>query len=268
VIIGGLACAVFGLIVGLPALRIRGMYLALATLAAFYLADFVGQQYQNNTVGAAGFFLKPVFSGTIAQQSASWAWLLLAVLAGTIILFSWLRSGRSGRAWRMIRDHEIAASIMGIPVSRYKLSLFVITSAIIGIQGGLTAHFTESVTYDSFTLSLSISVIAMILIGGLDSQAGPLIGAIVITTLPIFVPDIIGNFVGSANASQDASNYSEVIYGALIMIFMIKAPKGLVGLIQTTGRKVLSRWDGSRTSPLTDPLVTKDIPVPSGTPDP
>jgi branched-chain amino acid transport system permease protein len=268
VIIGGLACAVFGLIVGLPALRIRGMYLALATLAAFYLADFVGQQYQNNTVGAAGFFLKPVFSGTIAQQSASWAWLLLAVLAGTIILFSWLRSGRSGRAWRMIRDHEVAASIMGIPVSRYKLSLFVITSAIIGIQGGLTAHFTESVTYDSFTLSLSISVIAMILIGGLDSQAGPLIGAIVITTLPIFVPDIIGNFVGSANASQDASNYSEVIYGALIMIFMIKAPKGLVGLIQTTGRKVLSRWDGSRTSPLTDPLVTKDIPVPSGTPDP
>jgi branched-chain amino acid transport system permease protein len=124
------------------------------------------------------------------------------------------------------------------------------------------------VTYDSFTLSLSIAVIAMILIGGLDSQAGPLIGAVVITTLPIFVPDIIGNFVGSSNASQDASNYSEVIYGALIMIFMIKAPKGLVGLIQATGRKVLSRWDGSRTSPLTNPLATNDIPVPSGTPDP
>src|SRR5712675_958413 len=88
--------------VGLPALRIRGMYLALATLAAFYLADFVGQQYQNDTVGAAGFFLKPVFTGTISQQSASWAWLLLGVLAATIILFSWLRSGRSGRAWRMI----------------------------------------------------------------------------------------------------------------------------------------------------------------------
>jgi branched-chain amino acid transport system permease protein len=168
----------------------------------------------------------------------------------------------------MIRDHENAASIMGIPVSRYKLSLFVITSAIIGIQGGLTAHFAESVTYDSFTLSLSISVIAMILIGGLDSQAGPLIGAVVITTMPIFVPDIINTFASSSNASQDASSYAEVVYGALIVIFMIKAPKGLVGLIQAIGRKVLSRWDGSRTSPLTDPLTTKDIPVPSGTPEP
>src|SRR6266568_3273112 len=265
--IGALACAVFGFMVGLPALRIRGMYLALATLAAFYLADFVGQQYQNDSVGAAGFFLKPVFTGTISQQSASWAWLLLGVLAATIILFSWLRSGRSGRAWRMIRDHEIAASIMGIPVSRYKLSLFVITSAIIGIQGGLTAHFTESVTYDSFTLSLSISVIAMILIGGLDSQAGPLIGAVVITTMPIFVPDIINTFASSSNASQDASSYAEVVYGALIVIFMIKVPKGLVGLIQAIGRKALSRRGKSRTSPLTDGLTTKDIPVPSGTPE-
>ena len=141
VIIGGFACAVGGFIVGLPALRIRGMYLALATLAAFYLADFVGQKYQDDTVGAAGFFLKPIFTGTISQQSASWAWLLLGVVAATIILFSWLRSGRSGRAWRMIRDHEVAASMMGIPVSRYKLMLFTITSAIIGIQGGLTAHF-------------------------------------------------------------------------------------------------------------------------------
>jgi len=227
VIIGGLACAVAGLIVGLPALRIRGMYLALATLAAFYLADFVGQQYQTDTVGAAGFFLNPVFAGTISQQQASWAWLLLGVLAATIILVSWLRSGRSGRAWRMIRDHEVAASIMGIPVARYKLLAFMISSAIIGVQGGLLAHFTGSVSYDSFTLGLSISVIAMILIGGLDSLAGPLIGAVVVTMLPIFVPDVINAFVSSPAATQDASSYAEIIYGVLIMVFMIAAPKGL-----------------------------------------
>jgi branched-chain amino acid transport system permease protein len=249
VIIGGLVCAVAGLIVGLPALRIRGMYLALATLAAFYLAQFVALRYQNKAVGAAGFFLRPIFTGTISQQSASWAWLLLGVLAGTIIFVSWLRSGRSGRAWRMIRDHEVAASIMGIPVSRYKLLLFVISSAIIGIQGGLTAHFTGSVTYESFTLSLSISVIAMILIGGLDSQAGPLIGATVVTTLPIFVPDLMNNFVSSSNATQHASGYAEIVYGALIMIFMIGAPKGLVGLVGVLGRKApqLRGWPRART---------------------
>jgi branched-chain amino acid transport system permease protein len=238
-----------GFIVGLPALRIRGMYLALATLGAFYLAQFVGEKYQEDTVGAGGFFLTPIFHGTISQQSASWAWLLLAVLAATIIFFSWLRSGRSGRAWRMIRDHEVAASIIGIPVSRYKLTLFTITSAVIGVQGGLTAHFISVVTYDSYTLQLSISVIAMILIGGLDSQAGPLIGAALVTTLPIFVPDIINSFATSSNASQDASNYSEVVYGALIIIFMIRAPKGISGFIQTIGGRALSLPKWSRTSP-------------------
>ena len=248
VIIAGIVCAVGGLIVGLPALRIRGMYLALATLAAFYLADFIGQKYQSDTVGAAGFLLKPLFTGTIGQQSASWAWLLFGVVAVTMILISWLRSGRSGRAWRMIRDHEVAASAMGIPVARYKLLLFTITSAIIGIQGGLTAHFTGSVSYDSFTLTLSISVVAMILIGGLDSVAGPLIGAAVVTLMPVYLPDVIGLFVSSSNASQDASNYSEILYGLLIMVFMIKAPTGLAGLFRAGGRKVLARWNASRAS--------------------
>jgi branched-chain amino acid transport system permease protein len=253
VIFGGVVCAVAGLIVGLPALRIRGMYLALATLAAFYLAYFVGEKYQEDAVGAGGFFLKPIFTGTLGQQSASWAWLLFGVVVATMILVGWLRSGRSGRAWRMIRDHEIAASAMGIPVARYKLSLFAISSAIIGIQGGLTAHFTGVVSYDTFTLSLSISVIAMILIGGLDSQAGPLIGAVVVTTMPIFVPDVINAFASSSNASQEASNYSEVVYGLLIMIFMIRAPKGLVGLFQGLARKARSLRSTPGTSAAADP---------------
>jgi branched-chain amino acid transport system permease protein len=228
VIIGALVCAVAGL---------RGMYLALATLAAFYIAQFVGQTYQTDTVGAAGFIMTPVFSGTISQQSAKWAWLLVAVVGATIILASWLRAGRSGRAWRMIRDHEIAASMMGVPVARYKLLLFVISSALIGLEGGLTARFIGAITYDSYTISLSISFVAMILIGGLDTMAGPLIGALVVTTLPIFVPDII-NLVGSSSSSSlNAGNYAEIVYGALIIIFMIKAPKGLTGAITGLGKK-------------------------------
>jgi len=246
VLLGGLVCAAAGLVVGLPALRIRGMYLALATLAAFYLAQFAGQKYQTDTVGAAGFLMKPVFSGTISQQSARWAWLLVAVLAATLILVSWLRTGRSGRAWRMIRDHEIAASLMGIPVARNKLILFVVTSAIIGIQGGLTARFTQSVAYDGFTLALSISVVAMILIGGLDSQAGPLIGAVVVTTLPIYVPDIVNAVVTSSNSSKNAGAYAQIVYGALIMVFIIAAPRGLNGLISRPGHMAaaLVRWGG------------------------
>jgi branched-chain amino acid transport system permease protein len=231
VVVGALACAVGGFIVGLPALRIRGMYLALATLAAFYIATFLGTKYQTNAVGAGGFFLKPVFSGTLSQQHARWAWVLTAVLAATIILATWLRSGRSGRAWRMIRDHEVAASMMGIPVARYKLILFIISSMLIGIEGGLFAHFTSSVSADAYTLNASISVIAMILIGGLDSQAGPLIGALIVTMLPIVVPNILDVLVSANTATNDAAGYAEVIYGALIMIFIIAAPQGIVGLL-------------------------------------
>jgi branched-chain amino acid transport system permease protein len=251
VVVGAFACAIGGLIVGLPALRIRGMYLALATLAAFYIATFIGTEYQTNTVGAGGFFLKPVFSGTLSQQHARWAWLLTAVLAATIVLAAWLRSGRSGRAWRMIRDHEVAASMMGIPVARYKLLLFIISSVLIGIQGGLFAHFTSSVSADGYTLNASIAVIAMILIGGLDSRAGPLIGALIVTMLPIVVPDILDTLVSANTASNDAAGYAQVVYGSLIMIFIIAAPQGTVGLLGALRRRSMALI--KRSSPVKSP---------------
>jgi branched-chain amino acid transport system permease protein len=248
ILIGAFACAIGGLIVGLPALRIRGMYLALATLAAFYIAIFIGNKYQTESVGAAGFTLEPMFKGTLSQQHASWAWLLTAVLGATIMLAAWLRTGRSGRAWRMIRDREVAASMMGIPVARYKLILFIISSALIGIEGGLFAHFTGSVSADSYTLTGSISVIAMILIGGLDSQAGALIGALIVTMLPIMVPDVLTALVGANTASNDAAGYAQMIYGAVIMIFIIAAPQGIVGLLSAGRRRSISliKWSGAR----------------------
>jgi branched-chain amino acid transport system permease protein len=245
VILGGVMAGLVGFIVGIPALRIRGMYLALATLAAFYIVGFVVLQYQTKEAGAAGFFLTPVFSGDILQQQISWAWLLAGVLAATIVLLSWLRSGRSGRAWRMIREHELASSVMGIPVARYKLLLFVISSAIVGVQGGLTARFTGSVTHESFTLALSISAVAMILIGGLDTAAGPLVGAAVIITLPLIVPELVNVVATSPSVSANAGGYAQIVYGVLIVVFIVGAPKGLSGLVGRLGGVLVSRGIGS-----------------------
>jgi branched-chain amino acid transport system permease protein len=245
VILGGVMAGLVGLVVGVPALRIRGMYLALATLAAFYIVGFFVQEYQTKKAGAAGFFLKPVFSGDILQQQTTWAWLLAGVLAVTIVLLSWLRSGRSGRAWRMIREHELASSIMGIPVARYKLILFVISSAIVGIQGGLTARFTGSVTHESFTLALSISAVAMILIGGLDTAAGPLVGAAVIVTLPLLVPQLVELVATSPSVSANAGGYAQIVYGVLIVVFIVGAPKGLSGLVGRLGSGLMSLVTGA-----------------------
>lgn len=245
IVVGGVLAGAVGLVVGIPALRIRGMYLALATLAAFYVVGFVVQQYQASKVGAAGFFLNPVFSGTIADQQVVWAWVCGAVLGAVILLRGWLSTGRSGRAWRMIREHELAASMMGIPVARYKLTLFVISSALIGIQGSLTAHLTGSVMSDNYTLALSISAVAMILIGGLDTAAGPLVGAAVITLLPLLVPQVLGMFVSSASIGSNAGNYSQIVYGVLIVVFIVGAPKGLVGMaekfVREAARKLIKK---------------------------
>ncbi len=142
---------------------------------------------------------------------------------------AWLRTGRSGRAWRMIRDHEVAAPMMGIPVARYKLLVFVISSALIGMQGALTAHFVGSLSYEAFTLNLAISYIAMILIGGADSQAGPLIGAVLVSTMPTFVPDLVSRFAGGSVSAVHTAAYSQITYGALIIVFIVFAPRGVNG---------------------------------------
>lgn len=233
-------CGVVGAVVGLPALRIRGIYLALATLAAFFVVLFVANEYQSNTVGAGAFLLEPVFGGTAAERNQNWAWLLLAVVAVCLVLTTWMRTGRSGRAWRMIRDHEVAAPMMGIPVARYKLMAFIISSAMIGMQGALAAHFIGSLTADTFTLNLAVSYIAMILIGGADSQAGPLIGAFLVTTMPTFVPDLVEAASGS-NASADSAAYSQIAYGALLILFIVYSPRGINGWFVDLSRFVRRR---------------------------
>jgi branched-chain amino acid transport system permease protein len=144
----------------------------------------------------------------------------------------------------MIREHELAASMMGIPVARYKLTLFVISSAMIGIQGSMTAHLTGSVMSDNYTLALSISAVAMILIGGLDTAAGPLVGAAVITLLPLLVPRVLGMFVNSASISSNAGNYSQIVYGVLIVVFIVGAPKGLVGMAEKGVRDSVQKLRG------------------------
>jgi branched-chain amino acid transport system permease protein len=102
---------------------------------------------------------------------------LFAMLALTIFGARRVMTRRAGRAWRMIRDHEDAAPLLGIPVTRYKLSVWVLSSALIGLQGGITFYFSGGLTYETFTLALAVRYVAMVLIGGLDSLAGAVVGA-------------------------------------------------------------------------------------------
>jgi branched-chain amino acid transport system permease protein len=232
VLCAGLAAGVAGGIVGLPALRLRGLQLALATLAAFYIVQYLANQYQSkaSNAGSGGFNITPLYQskGLVGAQKY-WAVTLLVVTSVLVVIASRAVRHRSGRAWRMIRDHEAAAPALGIAVTRSKMIVFALSSIVIGIEGGLTAYLTGSVIVDNFTLLLAVSYIAMVVIGGLDSIAGAVIGAAIITALPTVVPKLVSHVIGAQSAAQKGASISQILYGLLLVVFVTSSPRGIIG---------------------------------------
>jgi len=245
VVAAAIAAGLAGAIVGLPALRLRGLQLALATLAAFFIVSYLGNEYQSKAknAGSGGFSINPLFQskGLVGGQKY-WAWLLLVLTSLIILGATRLVKLRSGRAWRMIRDHETAAPALGIPVTQSKMVVFAMSSAVIGIEGAHFAHLTGSVSADDFTLILAVSYIAMVVIGGLDSIAGAVIGAGVVTALPTIVPKFVGIFISSQSAATKGAPVAEIVYGLLVVVFVTSSPRGIVGWVR--GRRVQQaiRW--------------------------
>ncbi len=252
---GAVISAIFGLAFGVPALRLRGLSLALATLAAHFIVVYLGNEYEGRVPGArdAGFIFPSLFlsHGLVAQQQY-WAWLLFGVVSATILVSSALTRAKTGRAWRLLREHEGVAAAMGVSVVRYKLQAFVVSSFLIGLEGGLTALLSGSVTTDAFTLLLAITYIAMILIGGLDSIAGAVIGAFIIASLPILAPRWVGHIIGPSQGALKGPQIAQIVYGVLIIFFITRSPNGIVGWtralparavrIRNTHPAVLRRW--------------------------
>jgi branched-chain amino acid transport system permease protein len=230
-LVGGL----IGFVVGLPALRVQGIYLAIATLALHYVVIFVLNQYQAETVGGMGFVLPTasIFGFDLATPTR-WYYVLLLIL----VLCMWgvnnIKHSAIGRAWMLLRDSPIAAASQGINVARYKLLAFVFSSAIIGFSGGLFAYFQQSVYIEAFTLELAIQVIAMIVIGGWGSTGGAVAGAFFVFLLPtvlsillslmprtLYITDLLSRHVGDVQL---------IVYGGLIIGFLVLEPSGLAGL--------------------------------------
>lgn len=244
IVVAGVFSALAGLILGLPAVRLRGLHLALATLAGFFIVTYLVGQYQTHAknAGAGGFTIPTLFQsrGLVGAQK-DWAWLLILLVSLLLLGARRLGMNRAGRAWRMIRDHEEAAQALGMPVVRYKLVAFVVSSSVIGIQGALLSHLTGSISYDQFTLDIAIAYVAMVLIGGLDSVAGAVTGAILVTALPILVPKLVAGIIGARVAATKGSQISEIIYGVLVVVFVSSSPRGLAGLTDRLFRSGFSQ---------------------------
>ena len=224
----GALAGLIGFVVGLPSLRLTGIYLALATMAFGFVTDEIILQWQSLTGGADGFnVVAPTIFGLTFDSYKKYFFITFSSLA--ILLFgakNMLRGG-FGRTLMAIRDSETAAETMGINLGWYKAMSFTISSIYAGLAGSLYAHFILFISVDNFTLLHSISYIVMIVVGGIGSLTGSVFGAVFITVLPeiiTFMKDYLPAAVRTAASLQAA------VYGIILMLFIVYQSSGFYGL--------------------------------------
>ena len=230
---GGLMAAAVGAVVGIPSLRIKGLYLAIATLAGQLIIEWTINHVTWISGGVQASIQMPrpsLFGHEIATQTEMYFFLLFFVVLAVIGTMNLVRS-RIGRAFIAIRDQDIAAEIIGIDIFRYKLLSFGISSFYAGVTGVLYTYYLGIANYEQFQLIVSIDYLAMIIIGGLGSVLGSIFGAIFVTLLPIVLRLLLEN-VGSLVFSESElanviSGTRLAVFGGLIIFFLIVEPEGL-----------------------------------------
>jgi branched-chain amino acid transport system permease protein len=225
-----IAGAALGFIVGLPSLRFRGVYLAISTLAMHYAIIFLATSYQANVgpSASAGITIPdPSIGPLVLRGDHAWYYFLLLFLAlSTAFCINLVRT-RPGRAWMAIRDRDIAAEALGVDLTRYKLLAFMASSTLASISGSLLAYYSNVVTVERFTLDLAVVYLAMIVVGGMGSILGTIVGAFFITLLPYGI-DYLFTFV--PRSWRFGSMLFGVQFGAVglcIVLFLLFEPKGL-----------------------------------------
>jgi branched-chain amino acid transport system permease protein len=245
VVTSGFVAAGVGIIFGLPSLRIKGFYLAVATLASQFFLQWcfiripwlVNYNVSNAIeVPRRSLFGVPI-TGPEATPQARYMVVLIIVVAMTWIASNLVR-GRIGRMWMSVRDMDIAAELMGIKLLNAKLLAFAVSSFYCGVAGALLVFlYYGSAEATAFSINQSFAVLSMVIIGGLGSLLGSFLGAALIFMLPIVLPQLMGSF-GLPIQSATAEHVSFMIIGALIIFFLIVEPHGLARLWQIAKQKL------------------------------
>jgi branched-chain amino acid transport system permease protein len=230
----GLMTAVIGMVFGIPSGRLKGLYLTIATLAGQFIIEYLLLHWDSLTKGTMGITLPPTKLMTFTLQGDLGLYYLIFIsLVGTVWIAINLMRTRYGRAFIAIRDNDRAAEGMGIPIFRYKLLSFGISSFYAGFAGALWACCMGSITAEPFNLGLSVEYIAMVIIGGLGSIAGSIYGAVFITLLNEtlrFMTDILMNSGIASISGFNMAPLREFVFGLAIVLFILFEPRGLAEL--------------------------------------
>ncbi|MEE9376024.1 MAG: branched-chain amino acid ABC transporter permease [Rhizobiaceae bacterium] len=247
-LLSGIFAAGIGVLFGLPSLRIKGLYLAITTLAAQFFLEWcfirIPWLYNYNDSGAIDSTTRKLFGLTISGATAAPVTKYFVVLA-IVVFLTWIASnvirGRIGRSWMMIRDMDIAAELMGIKPLNAKLSAFAMSSYLCGVAGALMVFmWLGSAEVESFNINVSFQILFMVIIGGMGSLIGCFMGAAFIFVLPIVMRSI-PEWTGLSISAAMLEHVTTMLTGALIIFFLIVEPHGLARLWQI-GKEKLRNW--------------------------
>lgn len=227
--LGGLLSAGAGFMIGIPALRLRGIYLALATFALALSVTPVLNNFDTFTGGHAGINLspaKPPFGIDVSNEQ--WLYFLSWGVAVILFLPAWLLvRSRTGRAWMAIRDSETAATANGVSISYYKTLAFGISAFYAGVAGSLQVILLTYINPDSYGLGLSLSLLIGVVVGGLANIWGPVLGGLLVVWLPFYAEHAARIHIGPVSFGGKP----DIGFGILLLLIVFFAPAGLAGLI-------------------------------------
>ncbi|MFO1192027.1 MAG: branched-chain amino acid ABC transporter permease [Rhodoferax sp.] len=246
-LVAGLTGALSGLLAGLPSLRVRGLYFVLSTMALHYIVNFAFLQFQFRFFDVVGIPYQPARLGSFELNTPMrWYFFLVPVVA---LVYWGLHNSlqtREGRLLMAMRDHELAATAVGADVRVLRLKAFMLSSAIASMAGALYAYYLTNVTSEAFGIQFAIQFIAMIIIGGMGSLGGSLVGA----ALWLLLPSVINGFASQAGDStglvqivlvEHKAQLVQLIFGGLVILLLIFAPGGIAGMGNQWRNRLLAR---------------------------
>jgi branched-chain amino acid transport system permease protein len=222
-----LAAGIAGLIFGLPSLKIRGFYLIMATIAAHFIIIWLVLHLRSITGGADGLAVpKPRIGSFVFKSKASYFYLVMTFLCLATFLAMNIVRTRVGRAFVAIRDNDLAAEVMGVNLWSYKLQAFFIGCVYAGVAGVLLVHYYAFASVDQFPFMDSVWYLGMLIVGGMGSTAGAILGAVSLKLLDELVT-VVGPILSAAVAAQAAASLALISRGLIIILFLIFEPRGL-----------------------------------------
>jgi branched-chain amino acid transport system permease protein len=229
-----------GLIFGLPSLRLRGLYLAISTLGLHFVVVYLGGEYEAREVLATGVMIdSPSLAGFTLTSGRAWYFALLGFAALALLVSVNLQRSRTGRAWRALRERDVVAGALGIDVRRFKVLAFVISATMTAVAGALFAYFRNFVSIDAFSLYLTVQYVAMIIIGGMGSIPGALLGATFVVLFPYAIEAIAGYLPARFGNMVFALDYAA--FGVVMILYLLLEPAGLMGIWHRI-RNALAAW--------------------------